>query len=181
MVAKIDKNDSLLQNPKGVEVAVVTDNHDPDNLGRVKVKSPARDDSFWVRVASFMGGKDRGGYFLPEVDDEVLIAFIGGDIRFPVVIGSLWSSSDTPPINNDDGENNIRIIKSRSGHSVVFDDTSGKEKISLSDKNGNSIEIDSSKNEISIKSNAKISLIAKEIEIKADATLRLNGQIVRIN
>ena len=83
----------------GVVTGVVTNNKDPDKLGRVKVRFPwlsDTDESWWARVASPMAGKDRGVFFLPEVDDEVLVAFEHGDPRFPYVIGALWNGS-TPP------------------------------------------------------------------------------------
>ena len=80
----------------GVVVGVVTNNQDPDGLGRVKVKFPwlsDADESSWARIAAPMAGKERGLYFLPEVDDEVLVIFEHGDLRFPFVPGALWNLS----------------------------------------------------------------------------------------
>jgi uncharacterized protein involved in type VI secretion and phage assembly len=96
--------DVIQQDPRnarifGVVVGLVTNNQDPDGLGRVKVKFPWLSDmaeSFWARVASPMAGKQRGIYVLPEVDDEVLVAFEHGDVRRPYVLGSLWNGSDQP-------------------------------------------------------------------------------------
>ena len=65
-----------------------------------------------------LAGNLRGFYFLPEVDDEVLVAFEQGDARFPYVVGALWNGKDAPPEKNDDGQNNVRAIKSRSGHVI---------------------------------------------------------------
>lgn len=99
----------------GVVVGIVTNNKDTEKLGRVKVKIPrlsGEDESNWARVTSFMAGKERGAFFLPEVDDEVLVAFEYGDINMPYVIGSLWNGKDVPPENNSDGKNNIRVIRS---------------------------------------------------------------------
>src|ERR1700729_2511883 len=101
----------------GVVTGTVTNNSDPDNLGRVKVKfswMSDTDESSWARIAAPMAGPGRGTYFLPEIDDEVLVVFDQGDPRFPYVIGSLWNGKDQAPANNSDGKNNLRVIKSRS-------------------------------------------------------------------
>src|SRR6185436_4336090 len=105
----------------GVVVGIVTNNQDPDGMGRVKVKFPwlsDADESFWARAAVPMAGKDRGFYFLPEVDDEVLVAFKHGAARSPYTPGALGNGKDAPPATNDDGKNNVRVIKSRSGHVI---------------------------------------------------------------
>src|SRR5204862_7721429 len=124
----------------------------PDKHGRVKVRFPwlsNDDESRWARVAATMAGNDRGVYLLPEVEDEVLVAFEHGDISFPYVVGSLWNGKDAPPATNDDGKNNIRVIKSRSGHVVRLNDEDGKETIEIIDKSEkNSIVIDTAKNTV---------------------------------
>jgi phage baseplate assembly protein gpV len=134
----------------GMVIGIVTNNRDPDNAplkrGMVKVRFPwltndeestAGAESFWARIATPMAGGDRGMYFLPEVDDEVLVAFAHGDINAPYIIGSLWNGIDKPPIEKDEDEkNDLRIIKSRSGHKVIFDDTKGEEKVIVQDKVG---------------------------------------------
>ncbi|MCZ7398926.1 MAG: phage baseplate assembly protein V [Candidatus Methanoperedens sp.] len=172
----------------GVVVGVVTDNKDPDKLGRVKVKIPrlsAEDESNWARVISFMGGKLMGGFFLPEVNDEVLVAFEYGDINIPYVIGSLWNGKDTPPLTNDDGKNNFRIIKSRSGHVIRLDDTDGQEKIEIVDKSeNNKIIIDTKEKKISIISdkdieisapNGKVTIKANDFEVKSQASAKIEA------
>lgn len=101
-------------------------------------------------------------YFLPEVDDEVLVAFEHGQVEFPYILGALWNGKDKPPGANDDGKNNQRLIKSRSGHTIVLDDTDNKEKIIIRDKTGkNEIVIDSSSNAITIKSEQDLTIEAK--------------------
>jgi len=194
----------------GVVVGLVTNNQDPDGVGRVKVRFPwlsDQDESFWARVAAPMAGKDRGVYLLPEVDDEVLVAFEHGDIRRPYVVGALWNSKDTPPAANDDGKNNIRIIKSRSGHVVKLNDEDGKETIEIIDKSTkNSIVIDTAANTITITSdkdimlkasNGTITLDAQKIavkssadskieagagmDVKASGTMNIKGTTVNIN
>lgn len=123
----------------GVVIGVVTNNQDPDGLGRVKLRLPwlsQEHESHWARVVSSMAGNDRGLYVLPEVNDEVLVAFEHGCVERPYVLGALWSGKDKPPGTNDDGKNNLRVLKSRSGHVVRLDDTDGGEKIEIVDAKG---------------------------------------------
>src|ERR1035438_8059879 len=150
----------------GVVIGVVTNNQDPDSMGRVNVKFPWLsdvDESFWARIAAPMAGNQRGAYFLPEVDDEVLVAFEHGDVRSPYVLGGLWNGKDAPPATNGDGKNNVRMIKSRSGHVVKLNDEDGKETIEIIDKSkNNSIVIDTSKNTITITTDKDITLSASK-------------------
>lgn len=198
----------------GVAIGIVTNNKDPDGLGRVKLKFPWRDsndESYWARITTLMAGKEMGTFFLPEVDDEVLVAFDQGDIEHPFVIGSLWNGKEKPPETNSDGKNNIRKIKSRSGHEVILndeqskeqvviktkgghtitlDDTAGKEKIEIKDKTGsNTFVIDSVQNNMDIKCSMQLKIKANVIEIAADsmmtlkagANLTIQGALVKIN
>jgi uncharacterized protein involved in type VI secretion and phage assembly len=194
---------------RGVSVAIVSQNRDPEGLGRVKVRFPWRenpDESHWARVAVPMAGGGRGTWFLPEVGDEVLVACDAERVEHPYVVGCLWNGQDTPPETNADGRNDIRMIRSRSGHEIVFDDgAQGRidihlkddarkvrldpDGIEISDDAGNSITIASTPGSISIKSNVKISIESTTVEIKAKAsmtlqatgTLTIQGALVRIN
>lgn len=173
----------------GVVIGIVTNNKDPDELGRVRVSFPwfsDDDESEWARVASLMAGNDRGMFFLPEVDDEVLVAFEQGDIRRPYIIGSLWNGVDVVPAEfSNDGENNVRLIKSRSGHLIKLDDTDGSEKIEIIDKAGtNLLVIDTAENTITITADkdivlsapqGKISLNAQDVEIISSAATKVEA------
>jgi uncharacterized protein involved in type VI secretion and phage assembly len=132
----------------GAVVGLVSSIDDPDKQGRVRVQFPwLKEDveSRWARVVSFMAGADRGGVFRPEVGDEVLVLFEHGDLRFPYIIGGIWNGKDTmPSLRGADAGNDVRLIKSRSGHTIVFDDTAGSETITVSDQSGNSVELSSS-------------------------------------
>ena len=104
---------------KGIAIALVTQNKDPEGLCRVKVRYPWHDkpaDSYWARLTMPMAGKDRGLVLIPEVGDEVVVGFEREDLRFPYVLGALWNGQDKPPIANDDGKNDKRILKSRKKH-----------------------------------------------------------------
>lgn len=194
----------------GVVIGVVTNNRDPEKLGRVKVNFPwltEDDESHWARVATMMAGPGRGSFFLPEVNDEVLVAFDHGDVRFPYIIGALWNGVDKPPQDNADGENNLREIKSRSGHIIRLDDTDGGEKIEIIDGSGsNSIVINTSENTITITADADITIesssgvlkfsgvgiemtsqagvkieATQNIDLNASAQLNIKGALVNIN
>lgn len=132
------------ETPYGVVVGIVTNLKDPENLARVKVKFPTITEtleSAWARIATPMAGQERGIQFMPEVNDEVLVAFEGNDINRPYIIGGLWNGKEKPPEPSDkvldsSGKVNLRIIKSRSGHVITLDDTQGKEQITIKDKAG---------------------------------------------
>lgn len=210
LLDNLEKDDRAAQRIYGVTVGVVTNNQDPDGLGRVKVRFPwlsGEDESHWARVAAPMAGKERGIYFLPEVEDEVLVAFEHGDPRFPYVLGALWNGKDAPPAKNDDGKNNLRVIKSRSGHIIRLSDEDGKEKIEIIDKSEkNSVVIDTASNTITVTTDKDITLSASKgtikldaqkieikssadmkieagagMDVKASATLNIKGQAVNIN
>jgi len=118
----------------GLVEAKVTDNEDPENMHRVKVEFPTLPDapeSYWARVVTPMAGEKRGWVTLPEVGDEVLVAFLHGDFNHAVVLGALYNGTDVPPYTNDDGNNDLKVFQSRAGHKVTFDDTSGSERIEV--------------------------------------------------
>lgn len=171
---------------EGVAVGIVTNNQDPDKMGRVKVRFPwlsEEQESAWARIASPMAGKQRGLYCLPEVDDEVLVAFHQGCLDLPIVLGALWNGQDEPPATNEDGKNNLRLFKSRSGHVIKFDDSEGNERIEIIDKTGkNSVVIDSKNNSITIQSDQALTIQAGA-DLKLEASqgkLSLNAQSIAL-
>jgi uncharacterized protein involved in type VI secretion and phage assembly len=118
----------------GLVEAIVVDNIDPDRLGRVKVKFPSlpeMPESFWARLMMPMAGQKRGWMTIPEKEDEVLVAFLHGDVQHAVVLGGLYNGVDQPPYANEDGANNLRVFQSRSGHRLTFDDTPSAERVEL--------------------------------------------------
>jgi uncharacterized protein involved in type VI secretion and phage assembly len=178
----------------GLVVGVVDDLDDPESLGRVRVKLPHLDNelSDWAPLVSPMGGKDRGVVFRPEPDDTVLVAFELGDPRRPYVLGAFWSKPDPPPALGDPAkENNLRLIRSRSGHVIRLDDTDGSERIEIVDaKERLKVTLDTAANEIAVTadggtvrveaSTVKITATSTA-EISANGKLTLKGQTVEIN
>ena len=143
----------------GVYPARVIDIVDPDQQGRVKVRLPGVPDTgdsnyeAWARLATMMAGNNRGTFFIPDVDDEVLVAFEGGNARRPYVVGALWNGQDSPPEQMDSAGNNyLKTILSRQGVRVTLDDTDGATKLRLETPMGQSI----------VLSDADISIVAQD-------------------
>jgi phage protein D len=170
----------------GIVIGLVTNNKDPEGLGRVKVKFPwlaENEESPWARMAVPMGGKDRGFFCMPEINDEVLVAFEHSNIHHPYVLGALWNGKDHPPRRNDQvvdgsGKVNQRIIRSRSGHEIILDDTDGNEQIIIRDKTTkNEIVIDSKNNNMAIKVKGNLTLEAEgEISIQSKRNLKIESK-----
>jgi uncharacterized protein involved in type VI secretion and phage assembly len=173
----------------GVYPALVSDNQDPEGQGRVKVTLPWSPDTSggryeaWARLATMMGGNNRGSWFIPDVGDEVLIVFEGGDPKRPYVIGGLWNGTDSPPASMD-SNNTQKVLRSRNGVKLTLDDTNGQEKLVLEtpggqkmtlkdgpgtveivDSNGNSIKLEPSG--ITITAVAKVTINASTVEVAA--------------
>jgi uncharacterized protein involved in type VI secretion and phage assembly len=182
----------------GVYPALVVDLGDPDGQGRVKVRLPWSPDAdgdayeVWARIATLMAGNNRGTWYIPDVDDEVLVAFEGGNPRRPYVVGALWNGQDAPPESMDGaGENNKKVIRSRNGVKITIDDQTGQENIiietpggqmltmkdgpgviEIEDSNGNTIKLDTSG--ITITS-------ALRVKIDAGTTVEVNASMVTVN
>jgi uncharacterized protein involved in type VI secretion and phage assembly len=167
-------------------IGIVTDNKDPSKLGRVKVKIPVlsmNDTTWWAPLVMLGASKNRGWFFIPEVDDEVLILFEHGDADRPVVIGSLWNGKDKPPDKNPGG-NPRRVIKSRAGSKVTFDDDQmkitiedggGKAKITF-DSNANKITIEAITGDVCFQSpQGDMVIVAKQAELTASQNLEIHA------
>jgi len=175
----------------GVSPALVVDIKDPDNQGRVKVVLPWSPDAkgaryeAWARLATMLGGNNRGSWFIPDVNDEVLLAFEHGDPRRPYVVGGLWNGRDQAPESMDpDGKNNKKVLRSRNGVKVTLDDENGQEKLVLEtpggqkitlkdgpgaveivDSNGNSVKLET--DGITVTASAKVTVNASQVAISA--------------
>jgi len=175
----------------GAFPALVTDIVDPEGLGRVKIALPWSPDTAgaryetWARLATLMAGNNRGSWFIPDVDDEVLIVFEGGDPRRPYVIGSLWNGKDKPPESMDGaGKNFKKVLRSRNGVKLTMDDNDGREQfiletpggqkltlkdgpgaVEIVDSNGNSIKMEASG--ITITASAKVTINASQVAVSA--------------
>jgi uncharacterized protein involved in type VI secretion and phage assembly len=188
----------------GCYPAQVTDLNDPDGQGRVKISLPWAPDiggrgyEAWARLATLMGGNNRGSWFVPDVDDEVLVTFEGGDPRRPYVLGGLWNGQDAPPESMDGaGRNNKKVLRSRNGVKVTLDDSNGQEnfivetpggqKITLRDGPGSVVVEDSSGNSvklevagITVQASAKVTISASTVEVSA-GMLTVNAGMSKFN
>jgi uncharacterized protein involved in type VI secretion and phage assembly len=182
----------------GVYPALVSDIKDPDGQGRVKVVLPWSPDSgsdryeAWARLATLMGGNNRGSWFIPDVNDEVLIVFEGGDPRRPYVIGGLWNGSDSPPESMDGGGNNfLKVLRSRNGVTVTLDDNDGQEqmiletpggqKVTLKDGPGAVEIIDSNGNSVKLETSGITVNASAKITVNAGGQVEISASMVMVN
>jgi uncharacterized protein involved in type VI secretion and phage assembly len=158
----------------GVVVGLVTNVNDPEKLGRCKVHFPWLDESNetdWVRIATAMTGNATGSFLMPNVQDEVLVAFEHGDARFPYVVGFLWNGQDKPPA--DDVRE--RVIKSKNGHMIRFidstPDSGSSGALVIEDAHGNRITLSNGK--IVIKSVGVLEIDAPTITLQGPGYKRV--------
>jgi len=172
----------------GVFPAVVIDNVDPENLGRVKLRLPQMDASgqrgneAWARMATLMAGKNRGTWFIPDVNDEVLVAFEAGDIRRPYVIGSMWNGTSSPP-ETMDTNNNKKLLRSRNGVKITLDDQSGQESFIVETPGGQTVTLKDGPGSIEImdSNGNSVKLEAAGIMVNASAKVTINASMVEIS
>jgi len=167
-------------------IGVVTDNKDPDKLGRVKVKIPTLDEqqtTWWCPLIMLGAGKNRGWFFIPEVNDEVLLLFEHGDLNRPMVVGALWNGKDKPSDKNPGG-NPRRVIKSRAGSKIIFDDE--KNQLIIEDGTGigritfeadsNKITIEAIKGDVCFQApEGDMQIFAKEAEMTAKSNVEIHS------
>ncbi|HMU40237.1 MAG TPA: phage baseplate assembly protein V [Pseudomonadota bacterium] len=165
-------------NANTMTIGLVTDNvHDGGDY-RVKVKFPTlpasqgsgqQEESFWCRIGTFgAGAGGQGAFFLPEVDDEVMVAFVNGDFNQGVVMGALWSGKDKPSFSNnsassqtgryngdhpdfrgqaDPKKNDIRAFSSRKGHELIFNDNASNPRLTIQSSTKHRIVLNDAGNE----------------------------------
>lgn len=171
-------------------LARVTSLDDPERLNRIQVRLIAfdavgeQDAPLWARVVAPFAGDNRGTFFLPDVDDEVLVLFMNGDTRYPLIVGGLWNGNAKAPADLDGGVNRYKVIRSRNGIKLTLDDSQGQETLTLEtpggqkltlkdgpgsvtmeDSNGNTIKLDSSG--ISVNAAATVKVTASKVDVSA--------------
>jgi uncharacterized protein involved in type VI secretion and phage assembly len=164
----------------GVVTGIVKSLNDPSGQGRIQLQFPWLSDatrSSWAPVAAPLAGKGRGAFFMPEVDDEVLVAFEHGNFDHPYIVGFLWNGVDMPP----ESTNQNRVLVTPGGHTLRFEDKSGQRRIKLKSAGGHQIAIDDVSNTVVISTNSgatKITLDdnANSIELLGGGrTLKMAG------
>jgi uncharacterized protein involved in type VI secretion and phage assembly len=178
----------------GVYPALVTDNRDPEGIGRVKVALPWAPDpggataagkaqryEAWARLATMAAGADRGSWFLPDVDDEVLVSFEAGHPGRPVVVGALWNGKDVPPVAADKG-NTVKVLRTRSGSEIHFTDQAGEAAVAIRTSAGQSVLLTAAKGgavQITDGSN-HVTLAPSGVTVQASASVRVAASAVTI-
>jgi uncharacterized protein involved in type VI secretion and phage assembly len=193
---------------RGLALGNVVRNDDPDGLGRVQLQFPWHENpknSHWARLSTVMAGPDRGWLSVPEVGDQVVVAFLREDVRFPIVLGAIWNDDHKPPADNADGKNDKRMFRSRKEHELIFDDgqhgrvelkhQKGRhvvlddDVVTMEDENGNFVKIECAAGNITINAIGKLSIKAASVSIEAQGTMdltsraimKMNGSLVKIN
>ena len=171
----------------GVYPGKVTGVADPEQTGRVQVTLPwlggdGDDLTTWARVAVLMAGRRRGTWFMPEVDDEVLVAFEAGDLHRPYVLGALWNSEDEPPEESTE-RNDFRTIQSRSGMRLRFDDSDAAKSLTIDTPGGASITLDEAGSRVEIRDDNgnRVLLDNGGIHIETAAEITLSASTLRVS
>ena len=156
----------------GVVAAIVKSLDDPNALGRVQVQFDWMSDApegYWARVAAPMAGADRGCFFMPEVNDEVLVAFDHGDVAHPYVIGYCWSGPDKPPFDANLEKRGIRTV---AGSELIFDDNAGgSPTIVLTTKGGFKVSLDEAGAKINIVTGGGVTVELDDVPPQVQVTL----------
>ncbi len=185
----------------GVAEALVASVEDPEKEGRVKLRLPwfdSREVTDWCRTANLFAGNGYGSTWTPELEDEVLVAFIHGDLRFPVVLGGLYNGKDKAPRART-ASNNQKTLRTKAGHEVLLDDSPGSlgvevttsaghrlrlddvnDQITLEIKGGPSIVLRENGGEMQLKATS-ITMEASSITLKASGTLTAKGNPIELN
>ncbi len=187
----------------GVQLAQVVSLDDPNRQNRVKVRLAAvsgtsnQEGELWARVATLFAGNDRGAFWMPDVNDEVVVAFVQGDSRMPIVLGGLWNGTSRSPETLEPA-NNLKVVRSRNGNRIVLDDTSGREKviietpagnrITLSDAPGDAVTIEDRHGNtttmagggVTVRTGSKLTIEASQIDVTA-SMVQVNAAMSRFS
>jgi uncharacterized protein involved in type VI secretion and phage assembly len=193
---KLARSRALDQRYYGVVEGIVEANDDPDKEGRIKVKFPWFDDntvSEWCRVRQLYAGNGYGTFFVPEVGDEVLISFIHGDMRLPVILGGLYNGKDKPAVFRDQ-QNDVKSIRTKGKHELQFIDTSGKNAVTLITANQNKLVLDDDNKKVELDTNGGHKLVMDDggkitlqtsggpkIVLESSGTVTVEGTTVNVN
>lgn len=167
---------------KGVVNGQVVSVKDPDNQGRVQVSLPfmgGQNQSYWAPVATLMSGGGRGSWFMPEVGDEVLLAFNQDDVAHPYIIGFMWNGQNTPP----ETDPRLRVIRSVNGHEIRIYDAEvaggdeGYIRIQYARGDGTTNVVELANQGITIRSDSAVQIIAPNVTINGRVVAPSSGSI----
>ena len=172
----------------GLYPAIVTNIDDPNGLGRIQVRFPTlgqdgSDVRAWSTLVTPYAGNDQGFEFLPEVDTQVVVAFEAGNPRRPYIVGACWNGKEKLP-ETPAKPNNIRVIKTRSGSTLEFDDTSGAAKVTLRTSQGNELVLDEGAQEVTLRHFNGCSIVMNaggQVEVQANSTVEITASAVNVH
>jgi uncharacterized protein involved in type VI secretion and phage assembly len=172
----------------GVYPAIVTDIVDPDSLGRVEVSLPwlgadGADVRAWATLLSPYADDDQGFQVLPEVDTQVVVAFEAGSLRRPYIVGCAWNGRESMPV-SPAAPNNKRVIKTRSGSLLEFDDSDGAVKVTLSTSSGHKLVLNDAPQEVTLTHQNGCTIVmntAGQVKITANSTVEVTAAAVNVH
>jgi uncharacterized protein involved in type VI secretion and phage assembly len=166
----------------GVVQGIVTEVEDKDGKeGRVKVQFPWFDDQMeteWCRVRQFYAGNGYGAFFVPEKGDEVLVAFIHGDMRMPVILGGLYNGNDKPPTHRSASQDQ-KMIRTKGKHELLFDDTKGSERVQVKSNSGHTVDLNDFQKKVTVQSSGGQTVVMDDAA--KTITMTTNGKTVTVN
>ena len=156
--------------------AKVYDNNDPEGMGRIKVHfywgTGGSKETDWIRMVQPHSGAGKGFYFIPEIGEEVLVGFEGGNAEKPYIIGAQYNGKQTSGFHTPG--NDLKVIKTKSGHTILLDDSKDKMSITILDQSGNTIYLDTVKKSITIQAPETINIICKNLNIDVKENMKTN-------
>ncbi len=172
----------------GLYPAIVTDLVDPQQLGRVQLRFPwlgaaADDMRAWATMLTPYADDDQGLCVLPEVDTQVVVGFEAGNPRRPYIVGACWNGRERLPI-TPEAANNKRVIKTRSGSLLEFDDTAGAAKVTVSTASGHKLVLDDGAQEVTLAHSNGVTIrlnVAGQVEILANSSLEITAPTVNVH
>jgi len=183
----------LLQRQAGwlqaAQLAQVVSLDDPDGRNRVQVRilgcdgGSRQDAPVWARVVCPFAGRDRGAFFIPDVDDEVLVVFQDGDPSHPLVLGGLWNGASAAPEDIRGGDNRYKVIRSKNGVRLVMDDQAGQERFVVETPGGQRVTLQDGPGQVLVEdSNGNsVRMDATGVQVVAAATVKVQAARVEVS
>ena len=169
----------------GVASGLVTKVDDEVSEARVKLKLPWFSPDFetdWVRVVYAYAGNGYGWVWVPEEDDEVLVAFVMGDMRLPVVLGGLYNGKDKPPVART-AQNDQKMFRTKAGNQILFDDTTGSQRIEVKTVAGHVLDLSDKDKKVTLTTPTGVSITLDDtgsVTIKGTTSVSLDAPSVSL-
>lgn len=167
MVTSVPRSRSCDKRYFGVFEGVVQDVEDPEKKGRIKVSFPWFDEGTvfkWCRVAQGYAGNGFGHFWIPEVGTEVIVGFVHGDMRLPIVLGGLYNKKLEPPSHKDESNKDEKLFRTKHGHQLLFNDSSGKEQVEVKTEGGHVLDLNDAASKCTLTTSG-----GHEVELDDDA------------